>query len=126
MLPPRLTRTDTLFPYTSLFRPVRSHPIGVQFLAARLQLDRNALGRIEPEKGGHQRTLPRLSGLAALRLHPSFFGGPESGARRFKRGICIFFALASGFQDRLVIVRSEEHTSELQSLMRLSTAVFCL
>src|SRR3546814_17709222 len=79
--PPRSTRTDTLFPYTTLFRSVERqhqfhHP---RFRQWRQQRRDRALGR---------------------RLH----------RRRLS------FALG----------RSEEHTSELQSLMRISYAVFCL
>src|SRR3546814_8140381 len=65
--PPRSTRTDTLFPYTTLFRSLR---------------------------GGHPRW--GLLPAALCLLHHSYPG------------------------------RSEEHTSELQSLMRISYAVFCL
>src|SRR3546814_7095500 len=79
--PPRSTRTDTLFPYTTLFR----------------SLDRiQRFG--QPDAG---------QGVLALdRRH-------RNGGRQ---GIGIV----------RVVVRSEEHTSELQSLMRISYAVFCL
>src|SRR3546814_12603560 len=78
--PPRSTRTDTLFPYTTLFRSVGQRlAVGVVIVDADL-CERHALGR-----GGDD----------ALREH-----------RRADR--------------------SEEHTSELQSLMRISYAVFCL
>src|SRR3546814_6077956 len=90
--PPRSTRTDTLFPYTTLFRSGR-----------RGQLCRAAgAGR-----GGN----PDPGDLAAA-------GGSRTGSaswRRYGRG------RACGGVDR-----SEEHTSELQSLMRISYAVFCL
>src|SRR3546814_6773020 len=84
--PPRSTRTDTLFPYTTLFR---SDP--------------------RPCLHGSVRTRPRLpSGFADLRQHGALRpGGAGVGAGR--RGS-----------------RSEEHTPELQSLMRISYAVFCL
>src|SRR3546814_7283589 len=75
--PPRSTRTDTLFPYTTLFR------------SARLQVQRRA------RRAG-------VSDEIALVARPP---GREVG------------------HDGL---RSEEHTSELQSLMRISYAVFCL
>src|SRR3546814_4781179 len=91
--PPRSTRTDTLFPYTTLFRSLRT-------------------GR----EGGHRpshpacergRVLQRLCQCAAHSEHRRYLHrqhqrvDPECG-------------------------RSEEHTSELQSLMRISYAVFCL
>src|SRR3546814_12539908 len=70
--PPRSTRTDTLFPYTTLFR---SHQ----------------------EDG-------RLQGARQVRRPPGRLRQPQ----------------------HLLGARSEEHTSELQSLMRISYAVFCL
>src|SRR3546814_11933319 len=86
--PPRSTRTDTLVPYTTLFRSLR---------ARELHAPRHALGRSRPQifraEFARERH-PALRHLADL---------------RFQR------------HDR-----SEEHTSELQSLMRISYAVFCL
>src|SRR3546814_5139588 len=73
--PPRSTRTDTLFPYTTLFRS--QHPALVAGVAT------------APEQA------PPLQALQQRRQRPG-------------------------------IQRSEEHTSELQSLMRISYAVFCL
>src|SRR3546814_4406968 len=75
--PPRSTRTDTLFPYTTLFRSPRSYR-------------RACAGR-----------------PISARASPPFRRPRQSAPRR-----------AAG--------RSEEHTSELQSLMRISYAVFCL
>src|SRR3546814_3421236 len=76
--PPRTTRTDTLFPYTTLFR-----------------------------SGGHRMTFRNFT---TGNTHA--FGGT-------------YLELVPG--ERLVYTdRSEEHTSELQSLMRISYAVFCL
>src|SRR3546814_4790555 len=81
--PPRSTRTDTLFPYTTLFRSpaapaiVADQPVAQRLLRIFLEL------RIK--RGAH----PQAAGIDAVR-------------------------------------RSEEHTSELQSLMRISYAVFCL
>src|SRR3546814_10639465 len=79
--PPISTRTDTLFPYTTLFRsPTR-----------------------------------RLFGIFA--------------ASMLATGLAAGFATGADAQDRFITIastRSEEHTSELQSLMRISYAVFCL
>src|SRR3546814_8634657 len=99
--PPRSTLTDTLFPYTTLFRSM-SHLSGRTprgcFQALRRIDDETAepVGRAAPRGCLSSRTVGRHGGAtAALRYeHP----------RR----------------------RSEEHTSELQSLMRISYAVFCL
>src|SRR3546814_3149582 len=83
--PPRSTRTDTLFPYTTLFR---SH-------GRLLRGD----GALDLRAGGVQLRRPRR------RQHD---------------------AAGEGGHGRAEGTRSEEHTSELQSLMRISYAVFCL
>src|SRR3546814_6036009 len=80
--PPRSTRTDTLFPYTTLFRSARSKAMTV-----------------------------------AVRFAPSPTGLLHVGNARTALVVWLF-ARREG--------RSEEHTSELQSLMRISYAVFCL
>src|SRR3546814_10246100 len=86
--PPRSTRTDTLFPYTTLFRS-RIH---------------------EPPPRPLQRTHP-----------PRRNADRRRAARRAARGSARRSGRPSG-----ELFRSEEHTSELQSLMRTSYAVFCL
>src|SRR3546814_4996248 len=91
--PPRSTRTDTLFPYTTLFRSALSDRS-----AARGPLGRSAGGIHRGRRRlGDQR--PRGALEPAARVRPR---SRRSGQR------------------------SEEHTSELQSLMRISYAVFCL
>src|SRR3546814_6030971 len=94
--PPRSTRTDTLFPYTTLFR---SNPRAV---AARLW-DGAARSR-------GQKRFQRRAGVAV--------------ARR-RSGVHVHHRAKTARRDP-VVRRSEEHTSELQSLMRISYAVFCL
>src|SRR3546814_11115742 len=93
--PPRSTRTDTLFPYTTLFR---SPHLG--------QLQRGVFRR---QRGGVIE-----EGVDAL-------GIGAHGGQRADRGSVTGRGIG---QQRLM--RSEEHTSELQSLMRSSYAVFCL
>src|SRR3546814_5221932 len=96
--PPRSTRTDTLFPYTTLFRSHVDH-------ALRLYAEKS-LGN-------------DVRGIAAHCYHPIIFDRREQTAISLaESAICRFFLLHSA--------RSEEHTSELQSLMRISYAVFCL
>src|SRR3546814_13776935 len=82
--PPRSTRTDTLFPYTTLFR---SH---------------HRLDAVDQRRPAH----------VLMKDKPPAFGTP------IKRSVTI-----AGHETS---IRSEEHTSELQSLMRISYAVFCL
>src|SRR3546814_11615401 len=94
--PPRSTRTDTLFPYTTLFRSVLRHE----------------------EEGG--RTLHYGDDAEFLWRVATDAGRPGGHRQRDER--------ADGVAVRLAVLqpRSEEHTSELQSLMRISYAVFCL
>src|SRR3546814_5841061 len=104
--PPRPTRTDTLFPDTTPFRSKRKpgararHPIARPACKARL-------GR----GGAHVRRIPHaLRALFRRRRTDDRPGLPGTANRRHGA----------------MLPRSEEHTSELQSLMRISYAVFCL
>src|SRR3546814_6868371 len=99
--PPRSTRTDTLFPYTTLFRSALLNP----GTATSTPYD-GAGWRVDLEKAKSRRRL----GL------PIFFSMLQQPCPPFGRRV-FYFRLAR---------RSEEHTSELQSLMRISYAVFCL
>src|SRR3546814_6006535 len=83
--PPRSTRTDTLFPYTTLFRSHGGYP------------GRTAAAR------HRARAAPRSMSTGCPQTYPASHRARESPH-----------------------ARSEEHTSELQSLMRISYAVFCL
>src|SRR3546814_6363726 len=94
--PPRSTRTDTLFPYTTLFRSNLAPPEG---LKAKLEMLR-ASGRIFRE---HDELFTETSWLSVMAGQGIEAAGYHPAADR-----------------------SEEHTSELQSLMRISYAVFCL
>src|SRR3546814_9244049 len=85
--PPRSTRTDTLFPYTTLFRS----SLRKRAVSTRIRLR-------HPDAGLVELTQPTQAGGRAV-------------SARIRR---------------LGWLRSEEHTSELQSLMRISYAVFCL
>src|SRR3546814_4750730 len=101
--PPRSTRTDTLFPDTTLFRSEQV-PEPVEALA------RDAVGRelvLEQDALDAARAVRRTDRLAPARAPVAL------------RHDCELLA-------RLEHCRSEEHTSELQSLMRNSYAVFCL
>src|SRR3546814_4357410 len=107
--PPRSTRTDTLFPYTTLFRSLPRYP-GV---------DRRLDSASQPRRGDRVGVVARRHEVAdapaaAARIHRDhrFRGSAPMVSRPRRRG---------GRP-----LRSEEHTSELQSLMRISYAVFCL
>src|SRR3546814_3124641 len=99
--PPRSTRTDTLFPYTTLFRSTTI--IGVREVKAgeSAKLSAPCLCRSRPRSGGATSSAP------AMRVRVSALAPANQWAKAWQP-------------------RSEEHTSELQSLMRISYAVFCL
>src|SRR3546814_2612669 len=101
--PPRSTRTATLFPYTTLFR---SGDALAQLLALLADHNRRASG----ELGGPVRDSAELT--------PHRAGNPTRVGSKILVG--------SDIDDDRASRRSEEHTSELQSLMRISYAVFCL
>src|SRR3546814_998566 len=108
--PPRSTRTDTLFPYTTLFRSQ------LPVLALDVVDDRRAR---PAEQCRHDQTdalaapgrSERHDVLGTVVTKIALAGAPEENAR---------------FGEKPGSARSEEHTSELQSLMRISYAVFCL
>src|SRR3546814_5567154 len=120
--PPGATRTDTLFPYTTLFR---SFPDAAPEVRgdARIQRAIPAVGD-DVDRGllRHRPILIRNGSAPA----------PPAGLLRFARTDGrgrIILNPPSSREARpfsAVIARSEEHTSELQSLMRISYAVFCL
>src|SRR3546814_2174716 len=101
--PPRSTRTDTLFPYTTLFRSGAAELVG-QFIALRQpgRAERVALGEQPARRIGDVIAAIAVAAVADI----AFRAALRTQAER--------------------LVRSEEHTSELQSLMRISYAVFCL
>src|SRR3546814_3911060 len=99
--PPRSTRKDTLFPYTTLFR-------------SRLELHHQR-EPLDPAEALLRQVRRQLQALPEGNAH----GRPASRTpSRSETG--------SVNRTDSVITRSEEHTSELQSLMRISYAVFCL
>src|SRR3546814_9798416 len=115
--PPRSTRTDTLFPYTTLFRSLAViagdrvlHALRDQAAAQPLHALRDCVGdvsgiapRLFGDRQRHRRHNPGRAGALRRCAMPHVLRGQIGTARR-----------------------SEEHTSELQSLMRNSYAVFCL
>src|SRR3546814_6356435 len=104
--PPRSTRTDTLFPYTTLVRSVR----------ARAKQGVHTSGR---ERGGAER-LPEPVGDVLREREPAHAWAATAASTLSCRPKTLSRPVI------WKILRSEEHTSELQSLMRISYAVFCL
>src|SRR3546814_4908620 len=102
--PPRSTRTDTLLPYTTLVRSERCRPAELFRLLGHLLRELSAM----IEKGIGRVTGPFQSGHEGTFFVPALV---KAGLRHLA---------ADGAE------RSEEHTSELPSLMRISYAVFCL
>src|SRR3546814_1778974 len=92
--PPRSTRTDTLFPYTTLFRSARE-PLIIENLFHLMRRRRYVPGGEED--------------------HASGYDEKQHDQQEFRNAT-----------HAVLRMRSEEHTSELQSLMRISYAVFCL
>src|SRR3546814_5343447 len=165
--PPRSTRTDTLFPYTTLFRSVwlqqgrpdktreiilreRARRVAngatdseIDFINFLLSFEQVAAGEWQEMRDG---LLPLIRGnamedswitpmvLARLALACHFAPGeacPTDLVARADRAFALpYFANATYLHIEpllnLAQLRSEEHTSELQSLMRISYAVFCL
>src|SRR3546814_2507524 len=118
--PPGSTRTDTLFPYTTLFRSERWV---AGFARGGVTWGRRVTPRSRsstPLRSADGSLPSRLSAAFAvlLRLRPSDSSSQGSQDRRSRRRHVGPQAARPP--------RSEEHTSELQSLMRLSYAVFCL
>src|SRR3546814_4413652 len=93
--PPRSTRTDTLFPYTTLFRSPKEISMKLKQIPLALAL--------------------------ALAI-----GALASGCAQDPQPAADTGATAEAAQVEAAHARSEEHTSELQSLLRISYAVFCL
>src|SRR3546814_7307569 len=127
--PPRSTRTDTLFPSTTLFRS---------------SLAGNHIARIDTESGKATVVESPTPGQGARRVWPDSHGRlwvsewnsgqlsryePATGnwqAWKLPGDKPRAYAVYVDEADKVWVTRSEEHTSELQSLMRISYAVFCL
>src|SRR3546814_1003077 len=112
--PPRSTRTDTLFPYTPLFR---SH-----HLERRLadELQRDGVRLVSGLTVGPGDSLAVAEGPRDER-----FTAPASGLY-WQASSARTMLRSRSLWDQALPTRSEEHTSELQSLLRISYSVFCL
>src|SRR3546814_9248379 len=133
--PPRSTRTDTLFPYTTLFRSAMRLPL--------LSPDEEvALAKrwreTQDQTAMHRLVAPHMRLVIATAVRFRHYGLPLNdliqegnlglmqAAARFEPEREVRFSTYATWWIRAAIQRSEEHTSELQSLMRISYAVFCL
>src|SRR3546814_8897672 len=117
--PPRSTRTDTLFPYTTLFRSV-ANPCQLETLL------REVIGPVAQ----HARRAAAAVAGGSLTLVATLFllllmliEAPVWRAKLVRLSHEEAARWEEAFEEA---ARSEEHTSELQSLMRISYAVFCL
>src|SRR3546814_1995489 len=137
--PPRSTRTDTLFPYTTLFRSLRRNSPRLLTRRRLGKLPKSKLGEAfppafitcgnigpmrcplhhRPKQIGHRRRREADRAVRYAIGNEQLVPDRERAASVDDIGH-IAFAIAFGGR------RSEEHTSELQSLMRISYAVFCL
>src|SRR3546814_3047534 len=148
--PPRSTRPDTLLPYTTRFRSprqrlgkLRGRIVGG---GAALGLDEQSPARTQPAQRVVQtrRRGDQLALRGAVEIRPTKPGraletavlvqddarrdqpGPGQPVGEQRRALAVFGEVQHRGVPSHVQQRSEEHTSELQSLMRISYAVFCL
>src|SRR3546814_3141776 len=121
-VPPRSTHTDTLVPYTTLFPSVQHD--GLVLPRPLTGSRRAAFGRTGARSLRRPPDPARHAGLACRRARMAA-AGPllRRAAARHRRPRRLAAATAAAGR---ATARSEEHTSELQSLMRISYAVFCL
>src|SRR3546814_8704873 len=116
--PPRSTRTDTLFPYTTLFRslarPARDDLARLAGIGAR--------ALVKPQLVQPEAFVGVDDALRAGRRHQPF------GGRGDRRQVAAQRIARARHADPQMLIekRSEEHTSELQPLMRITYSVFCL
>src|SRR3546814_1356807 len=118
--PPRSTRTDTLFPYTTLFRSIREVPESRWDWKLFFDQNRKVRDKVYSRWGGF---------LEEIHFDPTRFGIPPKSMKSIDPMQLLALEGASRALDDAGYAkggRSEEHTSELQSLMRSSYAVFCL
>src|SRR3546814_1929736 len=131
--PPRSTRTDTLFPYTTLFRSASTprearanvdDGIDIVVTATRQE---QVLSRVPVSVSAFSQTNMDQKGVKSFEDLARFTPGVKFDAGENKISIRgISSGAGAGTTGIYIDDRSEEHTSELQSLMRISYAVFCL
>src|SRR3546814_7530094 len=114
--PPRSTRTDTLFPYTTLFRSLREpdHAVG------------GSLGAMRGAECVHDEHVAQRGVLLRQRLVVGLLAKVHAAVLQQHQLAGRDLDAAEVVAHQRHLARSEEHTSGLQSLMRTSYAVFCL
>src|SRR3546814_9139759 len=112
--PPRSTRTDTRFPYTTLFRSEEFHAFVEKQLACKIE---------HAKPGAVIQTF-----IDWRRVEKVIMAGTKLGLELIN--VLVWYkghgSFGSPWRHHRILKRSEEPTSELQSLMRISYAVFCL
>src|SRR3546814_3225608 len=111
--PPRSTRTDTLFPYTTLFRSLAAAGLGAVRAGTAMGSAASPAYKLGQEGAGSSSVGAGLGGVASA----------AGSAARSRMTAALGIGEAAANRRA---ARSEEHTSELQSLMRNSYAVICL
>src|SRR3546814_3279178 len=126
--PPRSTRTDTLFPYTTLVRSVREIPC----VGSLGRGDGSAVDRREHRVLG-RKLLGDVVAPKAINIDDAARRVVLDGGAKLDRVVDLSRRIGDVRREDLARAgrgetaeRSEEHTSEFQSLMRISYAVFCL
>src|SRR3546814_9871999 len=122
--PPRSTRTDTLFPYTTLFRSRPGAP-GWHLLVIDQLIGAERLQSVELRVGRTRRDHARARCLGELQRKDRYPTAALDQHRRTRPGDAVDEQRAPCGQPRAG-QSSEEHTSELQSLMRITSSDLCL
>src|SRR3546814_2161885 len=136
--PPGSTRTDTLFPYTTLFRSFFGKTDGdwgqLTYDFDEIVATLNSVHRFDwagfldtrlrrPGQPAPLRGIEMAGHRLTWKEEPN---GYNAGRMKGGKFLDLFYSLGINLDPQGKVIRSEEHTSELQSLMRISYAVFCL
>src|SRR3546814_1650247 len=122
--PPRSTRTETCFPYTTLFRSDNIRYVATGY-SSPFQIVVDADSPVQSVADLAGKRVGVLVGITAQEWFPRV--AEVYGVKgKFEEFQLRAAELMTSLRDGNIDVRSEEHTSELQSLMRISYAVFCL
>src|SRR3546814_1364467 len=129
--PPRSTRTDTPFPYTSLLRaPWNVDPTtggeGPKRIDDLWHASLNGRGKFVVASNSDKFASALIDALATIDSRSASGSNIASSSTKTDTTTLTFVAGFTSGPWTGDLIRSEEHTSELQSLMRISYAVFCL